>query len=63
MSAEGVFGGPEGFVEASFANIGLESVDVLQGGVRVEGQAVGPESHNGAIFLVDAVEFEVAVSA
>lgn len=63
VGAEGVFGRPEGFVEASLADVGLESVNILQCGVRVKREAVWPESHDGSIYFVNAVEFEVSISA
>ena len=53
----------EGVVELGLADVGLEAVDVLEGGGRVEGQAVGAEAHDGAVALVHAPELEVAVAA
>lgn len=53
----------EGIVELGLAHVGLEPVDVLEGGGGVEGQGIGTEAHDGAIALVHAPELEVAVAA
>lgn len=53
----------KGVVELGLAHVGLEAVDVLEGGRGVEGQGVGAEAHDGAVALVEAPEFEVPVAA
>ena len=52
----------EGIVELGLADVGLEAVDVLEGGVGVEGDAVGAEADDGAVLLVEAPELEVPVA-
>lgn len=52
----------KGIVELSFADIGTEAVDILEGGSGVEADAVGPEAHLWAILLVEAPEFEMTVA-
>lgn len=51
----------KGVVELGLAHVGLEAVDVLEGGARVKGQGVGAEAHDGAVTLVQAPELEVPV--
>lgn len=52
----------EGVVELGLAHIGLETVDLLQGRVGVEGEAVGAETDDLAVRLVQAPELEVPVA-
>lgn len=52
----------EGVVELGLADVGLEAVDVLERGLRVEADAVGAEAHGGAVALVQAPELEVPVA-
>lgn len=52
----------KGIIELGLADIGLEAVDVLEGRVGVERDAVGAEADNLAVLLVHAPELEVAVA-
>lgn len=59
---EGVLRRWEHRVELRLLHIGSVSVDSFQRGGSVEREAVGAESHDGAVGLVTAPEFEVAVT-
>lgn len=52
----------EGVVELGLAHIGLEAVDFLEGGVGVDGERVGSEADEFAVFLVHAPELEMSVT-
>lgn len=52
----------KGVVELGFAHVGFEAVDVLEGRVGVDGERVGPEADEFAVFLVHAPELEVPVT-
>lgn len=49
-------------VENGLLNVGAMAIDGFQGGVSVDGDAVGAETVDGSVLLVAAVEFEVAVA-
>ena len=53
----------KGVVELGLAHVGLEAVDVLEGRLGVEGDAIGGEAHHGPVALVQAPELEVPVTA
>lgn len=53
----------EGVVELGLAHVGLEAVDILEGGGGVEGEGVGAEADYGPVLLVEAPELEVPVAA
>lgn len=52
----------EGIVELGLAHVGLESVDLLERRIRLEGHAVRAEANDGAVALMLAPEFEVPVA-
>lgn len=52
----------EGVVKLGFAHVGLEAIDVLEGGVGVDGERVGPEADEFAVFLVHTPELEMPVT-
>lgn len=52
----------ECIVEFCLSNVGSETVYLLEGGVRVEGDAVGSETHDAAVALVLTPELKVSVS-
>lgn len=52
----------KGVVEFGLAYVGLEAVNLLEGRVGVERDAIGPEAHDAAVPLVLAPELEMPVA-